>query len=265
MADKTNDLNDTTGTSPVYDSLVDGGEPVVATVDSEPETVTQYDEPEEIVVDDAGEYDPTAAHQTAVIDPVTEEPAAAPREPEPAYQQPQVVYRDNPTAPARKGNRGFGVLIAILATIVFALIFIVVIALINAARTGTFSFGFIGHTETFLPVIFFLVGTIVLALLLNRAPWWTWVLGSLVLAVFVYFGTAGALLLTTDVISKTPTEASKLFEIALTNPFTIAAALVAREVAVWSGTIIGRRGRKVKARNVEAQETFERDNANRGY
>jgi hypothetical protein len=47
----------------------------------------------------------------------------------------------------------------------------------------------------------------------------------------------------------------------LSEPTTIVAALLAREVAIWTGAVIARRGRKVKARNIEAKAKFEQEQA----
>ena len=41
------------------------------------------------------------------------------------------------------------------------------------------------------------------------------------------------------------------------------AAVVAREVAIWTGAILSRRGRKLKARNAEARAAYEREAAER--
>ncbi|MEZ5189589.1 MAG: hypothetical protein R2717_00990 [Schumannella sp.] len=46
-----------------------------------------------------------------------------------------------------------------------------------------------------------------------------------------------------------------------TQPFLIIAALVAREVAIWVGLAISARGRRVKARNVELVDEWEREHA----
>ena len=59
----------------------------------------------------------------------------------------------------------------------------------------------------------------------------------------------------------TPSEANAAFFTGLAQPFTIVAALLAREVAIWTGAILGRRGRTVRARNAEAKAAYEREQA----
>jgi hypothetical protein len=319
MADKPENTDDTptsTGESPVYDSIDNrpDGEPVVATVDSEPEvdrTPPPLVEPEEIVVDDSNSRDfvtsshayidePAAAEpeRTADFEPVHEpvrepvhEPVREPerefveqpaRDPEPTLvhdtravenventapaaapypSQPQVVYVNAPQPPTDKGNRGFGVLIAIAATIVFQIVLAIVMAIVYSSLRGTVSLGFLGQTAFYVPALFFFIGFVALVLLLNRAGWWTYVIGSILVALVVYFGTIGALLLGSNIILQTPEVAAEQFRQGLSNPFTIAAALVAREIAIWAGAIVASRGRKVKARNIEAKAAFERERA----
>jgi hypothetical protein len=281
--DKTDEPTTPTSESPVYDSLSnrpDDSEPVVATVDPEPEpqrTPPPLVEPEEIVVEesDRTEYidEPAPAepeHAAAAV------PAHEPvREPEPtpvhdtrviddetAYRsQPQVVYVNAPQPPVAKSNRGFGVLIAVAATVVFQIVLAVVMAIVYSSLRGGMSLGFLGQTAFYVPALFFFVGLVVLVLLLNRAGWWTYVIGSIVVALFVYFGTIGALLLGSNVILQTPEVAAEQFRQGLVNPFTVAAALVAREIVIWAGAIVASRGRKVKVRNAEAKAAFEREQA----
>ncbi|WP_411701117.1 hypothetical protein [Conyzicola sp.] len=263
--------------SPVYDSLVDTGEPVVATVDEEPKT-TEYSTPpaehDEIVVEEA-EYapeEPATQRDTAVVEEAPREaPYVAPVTPPAATAaaapaQPNVVYVNKPQEPVEKNNRGFGVLISLAATVVFLIVLAIVMTIIYSSRSNELFVDFLAQTAFYVPALFFLVGSVVLALLLNRAGWWAHVIGSLVVALFVYFGTIATVLVVNGVVLLTPSEAAEQFRLGTVSPFTIAAALVAREVAIWAGAIIASRGRKLKARNTEALEAFQREQAQtRGY
>ena len=291
MADKTDEPNTPTGESPVYDSLVDGEEPVVATVDSEPEAVentTRPVEEDEIVVEEVSEYpaDETVTGDPVAVEPepvVVEQTPVAEDEPEEApYEapyvaptapvapvptaQPNVVYVPTPQAPVDKSNRGFGVLMSVLATVVFLIVLAIVMVIVYSARSNGLFVDFLTQTAFYVPALFFLVGSIALALILNRAGWWTYVIGSLVVALFVYFGTIATVLVVNGVVLLTPEAAAEQFRLGTVSPFTIAAALVAREVMLWTGAIIANRGRKLRVRNAEAQETFKREQAqSRGY
>jgi hypothetical protein len=288
MADKTDDPKTPTGESPVYDRLVEGDDPVVATVDSEPraETPPPLVEPDEIVVEeeyrpgdtsyaDQSAYAPTdVAPETAPapyepqapVAPVAQQAPLAQQysAPEPQYApteaQPQIVYVQTPQAPTPKGNRGYGILISILATIAFTAALVIVMTIVYSSILGRVDFSYLGQAAFYVPSLFFVVALIVLTLIVNRAGWWTYVIGSLFVGVVVYFGTIGALLIGAGILTQGPDVAAELFRQGLVDPFTIAAGLVAREVALWAGAVIASRGRKVKVRNAEALEAHEREN-----
>jgi len=202
--------------------------------------------------------DPAAA-ETTVIE---REPEVAPLAATSAASM-QTIYVPSPIPPRRKGNRGFGVLIALLSSVLFAALYAVAIATIHAIEIGVFRFDFFGSLAYYTPIVFFFVGFVIVVLLANRASWWGYVLGSIFVGLFVYFGSVGTSLLFNNVFGLTPTNAVRLFSAALSSPFIIAAALLGREVSMWMGAVISARGRRVKVRNVEARETFDRESAER--
>jgi len=194
-----------------------------------------------------------------VVDEVeTVEPATvAVAEPAPAAQQ--VIYVQTPAAPGKKGNRGAGAAIAVASGLIFAAALALITAIVSFATTGRFSFAFLVDPQFYIPVLFFVIAFVILVLLANRANWWAYILGSVAVAVVVYFGTIGLGLLSTGIILNTPEEAAARYAAALTNPFIVIAALLAREVSLWTGSVIARRGRKVKVRNAEARAAWERE------
>jgi hypothetical protein len=236
-------------------------EPVVGT----PEPLIEPAEPaatmsEGPVVDSDTEVESTVADQPveeSVIEGETTEVAPAPPV--------QTVYVTAPNPPRKKGNRGVGSLYALLAAVVFAAVYAGIAALLIlfvrpdgvADALGTFLAG----PLFYIPVLAFLVITVLWVLLANRAGWWAWVIGSIVVAVVVYFASIGALLLMKGGLSLTASEATKEFYSLAANPALIAAALIAREVAIWFGAAIAMRGRRVRERNYAAWEEFEREEA----
>jgi hypothetical protein len=209
-----------------------------------------------------GSAEPTAA------DLADEEPAAA-AEPTPAPAEPhamQTVYVRAPLAPAKKGNRGIGSLIALGSAIIFAVIYagvaVLVMPLFAPPKAVAFGFTrFINSSAFFVPVLVFALFFVLLVLVLNRAGWWAHVLGSLVVGVLVYFVSIGILLLLNNVIGMTPSGAARAFRSAAESPLIITAALAAREVSLWMGATIAARGRRVKVKNAEARASFDRDSA----
>ncbi|WP_165063411.1 hypothetical protein [Marisediminicola senii] len=171
-----------------------------------------------------------------------------------------------PEQPKKKGNRGIGTLIAIVSVIGFALLYAIVAAIIISVGAPTQSLSdtlvrFFSDPVFYFPAILFVVGFVIVVLLANRAGWWAHVLGSLFVGAFVYFGSIGGALLLDNVVTMTMDEAVARFTDYAANPFVIAAGLVAREVALWTGSAIGARGRRIKARNVAAKEEYERKTA----
>lgn len=175
------------------------------------------------------------------------------------------LYMQSPMPPEMKGNRGAGVLISLLATVVFALVYVGVLALWVAPNFPPSTF----VNEGLLPwvaswgfaaaIVAFFVGMVLLVLIAGRAGWWVYVLGGFLVAVIVWavtlLGTAFGAHLLGDSVSFHPY--LLLTEFGLFLP-VIAAGLVAREATVWFGAWIGARGRKVKRLNAEALAEYDR-------
>jgi hypothetical protein len=169
-----------------------------------------------------------------------------------------VVYIEAPQAPRKKGNRAIGSLIALASAVVFALLYAVILFLVELGIAGSANFQFLSQGGFWAPVVVFAVGFIILVLIVNRAGWAAYVVGSLAVGVFVYFGTSAAILLINAGILQ-QSQVGEFFHAALINPAIIIAGLLAREVSLWVGFAIAARGRRVRARNVESREAYERD------
>jgi hypothetical protein len=175
----------------------------------------------------------------------------------------QSIYVPPPTEPRKLGNRGIGVLIAVGSAVVFAGLYALLLATVLAASGSGFRFDFLTSRGFYIPVAFFLVGFVVLAIIVNRASWWAFVIGSLFVALFVYAGTIAAGLLLENISAQAPADAATMVSGALASPLVIAAALLAREVSMWMGAVISVRGRRVKAKNADARAEFDRESAAR--
>ena len=182
-----------------------------------------------------------------------------------AQYSPPLVQREfvqAPVPPKKKGNRGIGSIIALVSVIGFAVLYALIaagiIAIQQPQRVNEVFPDFLINPRFWVPAIIFVVAFVLVVLLANRASWWAYVLGSLLVGALVYFGTIGAAVLSANVFTLTPAEATQLIGRAATDPFIIAAGLVAREVSLWTGAAISARGRRVKARNVSARDDYER-------
>ena len=224
---------------------------------------------------DATERDVAAPRSKA---PVLEEPESGTPENEAAEpvttvpeSQPaptvQTVYLTAPNPPRARGNRGVGTLLAIVATVVFAALLALIAALYRGIAGGEglgavftdWLPGFLTVPLFYVPVAVFLVLFVLFVLLANRAGWGVYVLGSFVLAVALYFASIGILLALDGMVFNFTGHTS--FASLSVNPAIVIATIVAREVAIWFGAAISSRGRRVKARNVEAAAEYKRETA----
>ena len=210
-----------------------------------------------------------AAAAAAASAPPTPEPApaAAPSEgapvapatwqldESPETPAPQYVVVEAPQPPRRRGNRGIGTLLAIAGAVIYGGILVGVGAILELLA-GRSDFAFLQDWHFYLPTAIFALAFVVLVLLVNRAGWWSHIFGSLFVGLAVYLGTASSsAIIDVWLGSADPTTIAS----GLATPFVIIAGVLAREVAVWWGSLIAYRGRRVTARNRAQQEAYERE------
>ena len=193
---------------------------------------------------------------TPQIDYVPTTPAAPP------VQTP--IYVQAPTPPKDRSNRGGGILIALLATLVFAVIYAAAVFAIVGLSSSTINettrifTEFVAQWVFFVPVLFFFLGFALLVGLVNRAGWWSYVLFGFLVAAVVYLSYVGSVLLTVQAWTLSSSEIASVLSQQWFAPFAIAAAVIAREVPIWFGAWISRRGRGVTSRNLAARTEYER-------
>ncbi|WP_017793357.1 hypothetical protein [Leucobacter salsicius] len=173
------------------------------------------------------------------------------------------LYMQSPMPPEIRGNRGAGVLIALLGTVGFALVCAGVVALWLAPTLAPSQF-VAGLTESLLAwsfiaaTIAFFVGLAVLVLIVGRAGWWAYVLGGFFVGVFVWAAATAGLVVEAlgwrALIDLAPAALIEKFGVSVP---AIAAGVIAREATVWFGAWIGSRGRRMKQRNAEELAAYE--------
>lgn len=222
-----------------------------ATADVDATVASAADSAAETVADAANEAAAEAAASTEADSAAAETAAVQAHD---AAAPVRTVYVTAPTPPAKKGNRVLGILIALLAAGVFAVVYAAAIAVIRLVQGGSPAAdlpAFLASASFIFPIaIVFIVFTL-WALLVNRAGWWSWVIGSLIIAVAVYAGTIGLAQLFYQV------------QIPWTDPILIVSAVLAREVTMWLGGILSTRGRRLKVRNTESRAQFDKEEAER--
>lgn len=183
-----------------------------------------------------------------------------------------IVLVETATPPRKRGARGVGFVVVLLSTIVFA-------ALLAAAFLAVqflFDRDFVLQEALqslwlrpswLLPVAVFFVAYWLTTIIVNRAGWWAHVLGGFIVALLAYGAhIAGAYLETqTNVWDVTGLASLGVRDLGqlLLAPTAIVTFLIAREVPVWFGGIVARRGRRVKQRNREALQEYEAEQARR--
>lgn len=169
---------------------------------------------------------------------------------------PRIVYVEAPAKPKVKSNRGVGILIAVAAAVVYAIVYTIIVVAIFYLQYGK-SFS-LENSSILAPVFVFLVGFVLLILVAHRASWWAYIVGSVAVGVFTYFGSVGFIMLLTGGLAMSGVEAAASFGRGLADPAVIVAALLAREFAMWTGFIISARARRIKVKNLEAQTEYDR-------
>ncbi|PPF43891.1 hypothetical protein C5B85_12140 [Pseudoclavibacter sp. AY1F1] len=179
-----------------------------------------------------------------------------------------------PVKPKKRGNRMFAVFVALVASVVFAALYLLAFALLRTAfNTGLDPIGEASEfaiTAAFtVPVTVFAAFGVLWALIVNRAGWWAYVLGGFLAAALVvagyYFGAA----LQQHLAEGLPLTSIQLDEVlakfrASEHLLTaLVAAIAAREAFTWVGGIAAARGRRVAQANRRAKLSYEKRIAER--
>jgi hypothetical protein len=175
---------------------------------------------------------------------------------------PAVVYVTAPTPPRPRGARGVGVLVALLATGIFAAVYGLLVGMLAAVTPGTGIAAALRFTATptfWIPVIVFGLAYTLLVVLVNRAGWWAHVLGGFLVAIVVWVAFVGAAIISAGAFGAPIGVVGAVVAEQLRNPIGFAAAIAAREVPVWVGWIVARRGRTARARNEAARAAYHKE------
>ncbi|PFG32168.1 hypothetical protein [Paramicrobacterium agarici] len=160
--------------------------------------------------------------------------------------------------PKRKGNRWAGIGIGVIQALVFAAAMfgvLILIDLISGEQPDLL--GTLLSPALLIATGMFFIGLVIVSLLVNRAGWWAWILGGLLIAAFAYVGWIGGLLVQDAMSVPSNRVLEFIWENLLTWP-SVAAFILGREIPIWFGAWTAARGRKVAARNREARDDYER-------
>jgi hypothetical protein len=148
----------------------------------------------------------------------------------------------------------------LLAALLFEVLYLAAFALVVLVAAGPANVRLtmqqlVSTPFAWLPVLLFALFYELTVLLLNRAGRFAYVLSSLIVAAIVYVLSAVLILAMQEGGISNEGNLGR----ALIAPQVVLIPLVAREVMLWTGLAIGARGRRVRRRNRDAQEAYERE------
>lgn len=208
--------------------------------------------------DTAVASDAQASSAPTEADTTTTSAATQPAEP----AQPKVVFVQAPQPPRMRGARGVGALVALLGAVLFAAAYALLILVIGLIEPRFGADGAIQSLSTvtfYVPVIVFFLAYLLLVVIVNRGGWWAHVLGGFIVAAVVWVGFVGAAIIAAGVFGGSASDVGAVVAQQLTNPLGFAAAIAAREVPIWVGGLVSRRGRSARVRNAEARTAYEQE------
>ncbi|MDQ0642554.1 ABC transporter [Microbacterium murale] len=208
---------------------------------------------------------------TAYLPPVADdaETRVVPSEPAvvvaPVAQQQQPIFVQAPEPPRDRGNRGTAAGIGLLATIVFAVLYLGT-ALGLGALAGDVTGENIGEAALtplttwgfWVPVVFFFIGFWLLGAVINRGRWGLWVVFGIIVGLFAYAGHILGQLFEAPFWLISTSEGNELVGSQLLAPLAIAAFVFGRELTIWFGAWVARSGARKTELNIEAQREYER-------
>lgn len=206
----------------------------------------------------------STSSESASVEPAAQESAAdaTPTSAAASAAQPTVVFVTAPQPPKKRGARGIGALVALLSTAVFAAAYallVLLIALVGSRSGLAPALQFLSSVTFWVPVIVFFLSYLLLVVVVNRAGWWAHVLGGFIVAVLVWVGFVGAAIIAAGAFGGSASQVGAVVLQQLTNPLGFAAAIAAREVPIWVGGLVAKRGRTARARNAAARTAYEQE------
>ncbi|MFT4259088.1 ABC transporter [Microbacterium sp.] len=210
--------------------------------------------------------DPTVA-DALVVEPVTTspDPVLAPPPVVAPLQQQQPIFVQAPEPPRDRGNRGTAGVIGLLATLSFAILYLGTIlglgALVGDVTGENIADAALAPLTTvgfWTPVVIFFLGFWLLGAVINRGPWGRWVILGIFVGFIAYGGHILGQLLAAPFWSLTASEGVEFVNGQLLAPLAIAAFVFGRELTIWFGAWVARRGARKNEINAEAQREYER-------
>ncbi|MFJ4222807.1 ABC transporter [Microbacterium sp. NPDC089695] len=194
-----------------------------------------------------------------VSETVVAEPVVAP-----AFAQ-QPIFVQAPEPPRERGNRGTAGAIGLLATLVFAVLYLgatlglgAFMGDVTGENIGQAALAPLMTWGYWVPVVVFFLGFWLLGAFINRGRWGLWVVFGIIVGLIAYGGHLLGQLFEAPFWLLTAREGNELVGEQLFAPLAIAAFVFARELTIWFGAWVARSGARKTELNAEAQREYER-------
>ncbi|HCS61998.1 MAG TPA: ABC transporter [Microbacterium sp.] len=232
------------------------------------EVLTESQRTGDVIASDAAPE--TSIADTAYGRPVADdtETRVVPSEPIVAAAAPvqnQPIFVQAPEPPRDRGNRGTAAGIGLLATLVFAILYLAIGLGWSAIKGEVNSENIVEQilapltTWAFwVPVAVFFIGFWLLGAIINRGRWGRWVIFGILVGVISYGGYILGQLFEARFWLLSSSEATDLVGEQLFAPLAIAAFVLGRELTIWFGAWVARSGAHKTELNAEAQREYER-------
>lgn len=182
-----------------------------------------------------------------------------------AAAQPQPIFVQAPEPPRDRGNRGTAGAIGLLATLVFAVLYLgawlglgAIAGDVTGENIGQSAVAPLTTWGFWTPVVVFFLGFWLLGAIINRGRWGLWVVFGLIVGVIAYGGHILGQLFEAPFWKLSSSQGLDLVGEQLLAPLAIAAFVFARELTIWFGAWVARSGARKTELNAEAQREYER-------
>jgi len=177
----------------------------------------------------------------------------------------QPIFVQAPEAPRPRGNRGAAGAIGLLAALAFAVLYLaatlglrLLTREIDLAGLPDAALGVLSTWGLWVPTVAFFLGFWFLGAIINRGRWGHWVVWGLIVGVIAWAGHLLGALFAAPFWMLTAREGVDLLGENVLAPLAIVAFVLGRELTIWFGAWVARRGRRVTELNDEAQREYER-------
>ncbi|MBD7958260.1 ABC transporter [Microbacterium sp. Sa4CUA7] len=182
-----------------------------------------------------------------------------------ASSSPQPIFVQAPEAPRPRGNRGAAGAIGLLAALAFAVLYLgawlgfaALAGDVDVDDLADVALTALTTWALWVPVVVFFLAFWLLGAVINRAGWAHWVIFGLLVGVASYGGHLLGQLFQAPFWNLAPSQAGALVESQLLVPLAATAFILGRELTIWFGAWVARRGKRVTELNNEAQREYER-------